>query len=972
MSWRDNSTESAWFFINSVDEAKRRGIRFEKAIRRIADGLGAGLRRAHVILSVRLTDWEFRRDLKALEEGLPIPGDAVLPPPPSAEQVLISALRHERPKPASPPAEKPLVAVIVPLNSDRVRIFAAGKAAPNLDAFLAQIEAANLWRFARRPLDLDWLVEFWGSQRRLGTLAEMLEYSLTARLREKNLDRAREDGLDENRALAAVERIGAALVFEHKTTIAIPDGELVLSNDERALDVAQVLSDWPSNDHMWLLTRPVFDPATFGRVRLHNDNEGVVRSYLAARWLRRLRAINLSHSDLFDLLFSTTYGIELIKPSMQETAAWLATWDEEVAREIIKRDPSLLLTAGDPASLATSLRGAALTAVVDQLAAADRRLRLLDHDILRRFARPDLADIIRSLWSIHHEHHEARGLLLRLIALGKLQDCADLAVAAFHTYTDKYTRLVIGKALAATGDKQTKRAYVDFIKDNCSTLPSLLVWDAVKALFPDSLGVDDLLAILSTVDFDDSDGGLGFAWESPALVDRLSDRFRLERLLQGLLLHLGDEEREIGHIPDKREESYLVGIAATAFKLLEHSAPDEASDDCIDAALQLAVRLRHHRSIYKMKEVASLLHRSSARRRRAFWRAAERLSANRVLHGQPLHDIYQMEVIGYRPELKFEDMSWLLDDAPNRVNPSERQLAVKSALSLWEQAGSLPDHLSKIERLSRSDATMQQTYDIWLNPPPRSAEWIALERESERNRKLHKAEHAARDRSWLNFVAELKNNPNQLRQIRPAANSIDRRLYSLWELLCGTIDANTHFAIDSVSPLEPMLGDEVALALQDALIQYWRLWRPLLKSAKSPNGLNQIRNMDLMGLAGVSLEARNRPRWAEKLSHDEAVRAAGYATLELNGYPPWLPALAAVKPDEVRQVLLGEFLADLREAEPKSRYEVLERFARAQTPVVELVADRSLETLAWWNDPPASALAPMLSIVMRGTHGERS
>ena len=267
---------------------------------------------------------------------------------------------------------------------------------------------------------------------------------------------------------------------------------------------------------------------------------------------------------------------------------------------------------------------------------------------------------------------------------------------------------------------------------------------------------------------------------------------------------------------------------------------------------------------------------------------------------------------------------------------------------------------------------MQQTYDIWLNPPPPSAEWIDLEKDMERNRKLREAEHAARDRSWLDFVAELKNDPNQLRQIRPTADSIDRRLYSLWELLCGTIDANTHFAIDSVSPLEPMLGKEVALALQDALIQYWRLWQPQLKSAKSPNGLNQIRNMDLMGLAGVSLEARNRPRWADKLSEDEAVRAAAYATLELNGYPPWLPALAAAKPDEVRQVLLGEFLAELREAEPKTRYEVLERLAWAETPVVELVADGVFETLAWWSDPPASALEPMLSIVMRGLTRERS
>jgi hypothetical protein len=155
-------------------------------------------------------------------------------------------------------------------------------------------------RFARRPLDLDWLVEFWQSNGRLGSLEEMLESSLTARVRETNLDRARGDGLDETRALQAIERIGAALVFGRKTTIAIPDSELVLSNEERSLDLAQVLPDWSPEDRARLLTRPVFDPATFGRVRLHNDNEGVVRGYLAAQWLNRLRQKNLSRSDLFE------------------------------------------------------------------------------------------------------------------------------------------------------------------------------------------------------------------------------------------------------------------------------------------------------------------------------------------------------------------------------------------------------------------------------------------------------------------------------------------------------------------------------------------------------------------------------------------------------------------------------------------------------------------------------------------------
>jgi hypothetical protein len=345
----------------------------EKALRRIADGIAGGERRAHVILSGRLTDWEFRRDRGRLNEDLAVPKDPVLPPPLTEEQVLTSALRHRRPKPSAVPTENPLVVLMVPLDPDRVRVFAAANGAPNLDAFLAQIAAANLWRFARRPLDLDWLVEFWRSSGRLGSLAEMLENSLKARLRETNLDRARGDGLDETRALQAIARIGAALVFGRTTTIAIPDSELVLSNEVRSLDLTQVLPDWSPEDRARLLTRPVFDPATFGRVRLHNDNEGVVRGYLAAQWLNRLRGKNLSHSNLFEVLFATTYEIEVIKPSMQETAAWLAIWNEEVAREVIRRDPSLLLTAGDPASLGTNVREVALTIVIERLAAGDER-----------------------------------------------------------------------------------------------------------------------------------------------------------------------------------------------------------------------------------------------------------------------------------------------------------------------------------------------------------------------------------------------------------------------------------------------------------------------------------------------------------------------------------------------------------------------------------------------------------------------
>jgi hypothetical protein len=223
-TWRE-SQDRGWFFVDSVDEAKLSGVRLERAIRRLADGITGAERRAHVVLSGRLTDWQFRRDLGRLNEGLPVPKDPLLPPPPTADQLLVSTLRHQRQKPAAEETstEHALVVLMQPLDPERVRLFATAKGAPNLNAFLARIEVANLWGFAERPLDLDWLVEFWERHGRLGSLEEMLENSLSKRIGVTDPDRAHSDGLDDISALHALERIGAALVFGRKTTVAIPD-----------------------------------------------------------------------------------------------------------------------------------------------------------------------------------------------------------------------------------------------------------------------------------------------------------------------------------------------------------------------------------------------------------------------------------------------------------------------------------------------------------------------------------------------------------------------------------------------------------------------------------------------------------------------------------------------------------------------------------------------------------------------------
>jgi hypothetical protein len=73
--WRE-SLEEAWFFIDSVDEGKAAGVRLDKVLRRLADGILGAEHRAHVFLSGRITDWEFRGDLESLQDCSPYPKPA--------------------------------------------------------------------------------------------------------------------------------------------------------------------------------------------------------------------------------------------------------------------------------------------------------------------------------------------------------------------------------------------------------------------------------------------------------------------------------------------------------------------------------------------------------------------------------------------------------------------------------------------------------------------------------------------------------------------------------------------------------------------------------------------------------------------------------------------------------------------------------------------------------------------------------
>ncbi len=969
------SDQPGWFFIDSIDEAKLDNIRLERALRQIADAILSNEGRAHIILSGRFTDWEFARDARRLNEELPLPRENPTEPVRSLESLVRGLLRHEK-RPERTPAETPLIVVMAPLDAERVRAYALGKRTPQLDGLIAAIRAASLWEFARRPLDLDWLVRHWRSHGRLGSLAEMIETSLHERLQEKDPDRARHDRLAPEHAQRGLERIGAALVFGRQTTIAIPDNDEPSNDSQGAVKIEDVLSDWSFQDRLQLLARPAFDPATFGRARLHNDNEGVVRGYLTARWLRRLRQANLPQRRLHDLLFARTYEIDLVKPSMHETAAWLSLWDEGVATEVIRRAPYLLFTAGDPASLPAQTRQAVLTALIERMRRGEET-PLLDLNSLTRFAQPDIVPLLRTIWEVDKANIEIRRFVLRLVWLGKLTECAHLAESAsFGRDPDFYIAITAGRAIIAAGGERERLAYASYIEKNCSSISATLVWEAVEELFPRIIGIDDLLTILATVHLgDDEGGGFNLEWNGTDLATKLTSAVELTQLIVGLLGQLGPETDD-SHADESssRSAQYAPMLGKAAELLLELSPPNIAPDVAIDAVLRIGDRRFDwaQRRLNKGAGAVEQLHRTPARRQTAFWRAALCFRNHGMLSGQTLLHTFQMDFLGWHAGLVLDDIDWLLTDAPGRELAAERQLAINASLSLWSKEGEQSEVLkTRIATVAATETEMMAAFMEWMTPRTKTEEEINRDKELAETMRTGEAKRSEKEQSWIDFVSTMRSEPAQLRiPLSTTSKTVDGRIYDLWQLLRQATRGNSHYSIESVAPIAEIAGDEVAAAFSDGLAKSWRAWRPTLRSSRPPNERNQIGMIDCMCIAGVSIEAASRPDWVNQLTHEHAVRATEYATLEINGFPDWIGALSLRWPAAVEAVLAREVASDLDSPISDIHYQTLEDIYRCRSVLAQLISPRLWSEVQARPDLNQLALRPMLPILAVGLSGK--
>ena len=948
--WKADGREPAWFFLDAVDELKLTEGKLDRALNRLSRAIDGCLDRARIILSCRPSDWRSGSDLNTVRNRLPVPEVRRDSSVRSPEDVFSDALGNEHggqsrvtPEEDESPDQSPVRTVaMLPISDQQITHFAQCRGLNDASAFLAEIERQEAWSFARRPFDLADLIGAWSSSGRLGTRAEQHEANIAAKLDDpKRPDRGI---LADTKARLGAEWLALALALTRKRTIRSPDQTLDDRSADGVLDAATILPDWTPAERQALLRRALFDPATYGRVRFHHRS---VQEYLAAQRLRGLHEQGMSIKALFRLLFAERYGAEVVLPSMRAIAAWLALRSDAVRKSLIGREPEALLSLGDPGSLDLTTRRELLRAFVSHYGRGDWRGLNIPLAEVRRLAHPELAMVIRECWEDGPANEEVRDLLIDLIHLGPVRACADLARGiALDAAAPAHHRIAAIRALLACGWHDSVRKLARSMLAEPTSWPDRVVHGVAPDLFPAIITADELVGLMERTREPKQSVG-GFAWASRQIVESVEAGSDSAIDLRDRMADLIRRGREQTHDPCfvRSEFDHLAPALAMLCHRQLSATTEKPPADLIRASV-IASRFGESTADERdsVRKLRAHFSANAALRADAFW--AELAFMDDV---SPSDDdwrrLRQAGHEGLAGFLTEADRPWIEAALADERRPERRTVALHAWIDDWIRRGRVATELDAIRANLKEDAPLVRILERHTAPPEPNEELERMEREHERRKRGQACREAQRRENWKRWRDELLADPDD-------AFSEGKRqatVSNLYSWLGASAQNRNRFNRWNKNALAQAFGQDIAGRAEKAFRALWRAAPPVLWSARPIDERGNIRDDWISGLTGVSTETEaETPGWTASLSPSEARTAVAYATIELNGFAPFITDLVESHPEEVEEVIGGEVRAELGMGGAYDHLPALQDLTHADSRLKQLLAPRLLAVLKSW------------------------
>lgn len=964
-AWTESPTAVAYFFLDALDELKLREGSLRSAVKKLQFACEPHFARMKLVVSCRPADWQSQIDAQHLEpfcvaqnSTQPTLGSVELPA--EAQQgaslrtltegvsrnVLIRALeglkrivafttsvnislkdrdseafflevisksetvqgQSTSPQEADDADAKrsPTVVTLLPLSQNEIKEFARSYAPDHADDFCAHLEKHDFWHLYRLPAEIIDALEQMATNVPLGTLENQLRLGIQRKLREQQPNKRR--ALSVEKAQQGAERIALALFLLKRRTLKIEE-----IGDPDTLDIGDILTDWMPEEQQELIGKTLFDPSGVGSVRFHHR---ATQEYLAAMRLNQMREDGLQERDLFALLFSEVGGEEVVKPSMAPVAAWLALWHADIRRALLEREPSLLFRRGLPSALSMDIRAEVLRAYIPQYAGKGWCRAGIGRDELSRVAHPELGLVVREQWDDAYTGHDSLELLLEMILLAPMPDCTDLSLAAALDDTlDPYHRIYASRGVLTAGAANQKQALAEAVLNR--TLPQRVIRNILPEMVPSLINADAFLRLVDDLDdVSNSIHGLNYTIYQTVNNEELSDEEQtsLRDSLAGTIWETRRADCRMYQAHSEKDH-YQDGLIACC----NTTIPTDDEDPSAWAwALAVAIHFgERHASIIAEKEtkaIWSAFDASTRLRESYFWACVD--FADQLEGHEDDWPRFIRSVSESRQSIRYndEDQRWLLSFVGPEAHENRRGIVFQALLYFFDlqQDAELADAV-EARVVDRED--WLETLRKLRNPQLRQPEEWEINRENRSSERKAKDEKRVAD--WLEWRNEVLDAPDFLMDG-------DKRLgvlYDAKKVINQGISRHSTWGNWDSSIIARALGNGFLGRYRQELSIFWRETDVQLRSERAAEERNSYPQSWLLALAAVKSEAETIG-WTTSLSHDEAVRAARIACIELNGFGGYLATLDEAHPQAVADVIAGEAFAQLQQLGEVERAEM--------------------------------------------------
>lgn len=893
------STDEAWFFLDSVDEARLEHPRaFEKAIRRFANGVANGAHRAHIYISSRPYAWRPKEDQRLVDELLYLPAA-------QAEE------DGEGGRQAAPQSAL-TVFTMRPLDEGRIRHFCVARAAENVDGLIMEIDRADLWSLAERPFDLEGILAKWAEDNALGGRLDLLRHNIDKRLRDAHsTDRAQRQPLNLEQAREGARCLAAAVVLSGQAGLNVPDATPL----KPGIDAEAVLADWNPEDVRALLERGVFNDIIYGAVRFRHRE---VRELLAAEWFSRLLRSGNSRHSVEALFFREQYGQEIVTPRLRAILPWLILFDDEIRRKALQIHPDIAVEGGDPSHLPSAERQGILADIVQRITSDQDDRSARDNGAIARIANLDLSDNAQQLINDYGDNDDAIFFLGRLVWQGEMASCvASLVPIAADGSRGIYARIASARAVMTCGAAEQKQSLWQQLIHGDDPIPRELLAELVKESSPESKVVEKLVIALGKLPPYERFEISGIAGALHGFVERLpiaEEHQAIAQLISGLHAYLEQpphvERRECDV---SKEFAWLLGPASHAVEKLVAVRSDAALSETSLSIMLMVTTLRHWQE-EDLREYKTRLHALVPAwpelNDALYWFSIEQArSARAERTGDSLTDDWPASCLGPFWKFDADSLPRLLEYIGSRAQHDDRSVALSTAFRVYARHDRPLGILAQLERVVAEDSELTTKLRLLVNPPVSETTRRYEEEHAEylQRRSEEEEQHKQQRDEW---IAELRANPERVQtppEMKPGTFTKGQYWLMLGLQDSGLATSRSKYA--NWRALTSDFGESVAQEYRKAATKHWRSYVPSLRSEGALG--NSTPYSLIFGLAGLEIEATENADFPGYLDEEEARQAMRYVTWQLNGFPAWFERMQQAFPELVEEAVTNELVWEL-------------------------------------------------------------